>query len=151
MLQAIRDRATGWIAWVIIVLICIPFALWGINSYFEGEGGLAVAQVNETEIGYYQYRSALQQQRQQLQQMFGGAISDGLVSEALMREQALDRLVGDEVLVQQAVNNGLRVGDGQLATAISELPVFQEEGRFSQAAYDQFLRSRGTSPAGFEL
>ena len=67
MLQLIRDRATGWIAWVIIILICIPFALWGVNSYFEPDQGLVVASVDDSEISYYQYREAVQQQREQLQ------------------------------------------------------------------------------------
>ena len=35
LLQSIRDRATGWIAWVIVIFISIPFALWGINEYFS--------------------------------------------------------------------------------------------------------------------
>ena len=47
MLQLIRDRATGWIAWVIIILICIPFALWGIQEYVSPQGSLTVATVND--------------------------------------------------------------------------------------------------------
>ena len=39
MLTQIRERATGWLAWVIVILITIPFALWGIQSYFEGPAG----------------------------------------------------------------------------------------------------------------
>jgi peptidyl-prolyl cis-trans isomerase D len=31
MLQAIREKAQGWIAWAIVILISIPFALWGIQ------------------------------------------------------------------------------------------------------------------------
>ena len=42
MLQAIRERAQGWIAWLIVILISIPFALWGIQSY-TGIGGEPVA------------------------------------------------------------------------------------------------------------
>ena len=36
MLQEIRERAQGWIAWFIVILISVPFALWGISSYFDG-------------------------------------------------------------------------------------------------------------------
>ena len=44
MLQAIRERAQGWIAWLIVILISIPFALWGIQSYtgFGGEPEAAI-------------------------------------------------------------------------------------------------------------
>ena len=49
MLQNIRDRASGWIAYVIVIGISIPFALWGIDQYFTG-GNVIVAQVNDTKI-----------------------------------------------------------------------------------------------------
>ena len=49
MLQNIRDRATGWIAYVIVIGISIPFALWGIDQYFTG-GNIIVAEVNDTKI-----------------------------------------------------------------------------------------------------
>ena len=36
MLHFIRERAQGWVAWFIVGLITIPFALWGVNSYITG-------------------------------------------------------------------------------------------------------------------
>lgn len=151
MLQLIRDRATGWLAWTIIILICIPFALWGINEYIEPRQEQAVARVNDTEIGYYQYRNAFQQQRMRLQEMFGGSLPASLLDDGRLRQQTLDALINDEVLVQQSVDSGMRMGDAQLAQAIRTLPAFQRDGAFSQAAYDGFLRARGSSAEGFEL
>ena len=37
MLTTIRERAQGWIAWVIVTIISVPFALWGINEYFDAQ------------------------------------------------------------------------------------------------------------------
>jgi peptidyl-prolyl cis-trans isomerase D len=151
MLQLIRDRATGWLAWTIIILICIPFALWGINEYIEPRQEQAVARVNDTEIGYNQYRNAFQQQRLRLQEMFGGSLPASLLDDGRLRQQTLDALINDEVLVQQSVDSGMRVGDAQLAQAIRTLPAFQRDGSFSQGAYEGFLRARGTSAEGFEF
>ena len=50
MLSAIREKATGWIAWIIVILISIPFALWGVNSYFEGATQIVIAVANGVEI-----------------------------------------------------------------------------------------------------
>ena len=47
MLSAIREKATGWIAWMIVILISIPFALWGVNSYFEGATQIVIAVAND--------------------------------------------------------------------------------------------------------
>jgi peptidyl-prolyl cis-trans isomerase D len=151
MLQAIRDRATGWIAWVIIILICIPFALWGINEFASPERELVVARVNDSEISYYRYRNAVQRQRERLRQALGGAVPPELLQDERLRERALDALITDEVLVQASLANGLRVGDAQLAAAIQSQPVFQSGGRFSQSLYEGFLRSRGSTAQSFEL
>ena len=43
MLQEIRERAQGWIAWFIVILISVPFALWGISSYLDGGSTLVMA------------------------------------------------------------------------------------------------------------
>ena len=109
MLQLIRDRATGWIAWVIITLICIPFALWGVNQYFEPDQGLVVASVDDSEISYYQYRNALQQQRARLQQMLGQNIGQDFLDSPAMREQVLQSLIDAEAMVQGAVKAGQKL------------------------------------------
>lgn len=51
MLLAIREKARGWIAWVVIILIGAAFALFGLSSYFgpSGEGQIA-ATVNGVDI-----------------------------------------------------------------------------------------------------
>lgn len=150
MLQLIRDRATGWIAWVIILLICIPFALWGVNSYFEPDQGVVVASVDDSEISYYEYRDAVQQQIAQLRQMFGGNVSQELLDNAELRAQVLNNLVDAEAVLQRAVSSGLRVGDAQVASAIRSMQVFQESGSFSSERYNSLLRSQGLSSQGFE-
>ena len=50
MLGYIRESVQGWIAWAIVILLIIPFALWGINEYFGTGGPLVVATVNGEEV-----------------------------------------------------------------------------------------------------
>jgi peptidyl-prolyl cis-trans isomerase D len=151
MLQLIRDRATGWLAWVIIILICVPFALFGINQYFEADQGLVVATVDESEISYYQYRNAVQQQRAQLQQMLGGNIGQDLLDSPEMRESVLQSLVDAEAMLQGAVKTGLRIGDAQVADTIRSMAAFQDAGQFSAERYNGMLRAQGLTSEGFEL
>ena len=63
MLTQIRERASGWLAWVIVTLITIPFALWGIQSYFDGPSEIPVATVNGEEIPLYAFQNELSRQR----------------------------------------------------------------------------------------
>ncbi len=150
MLQLIRDRAQGWIAWVIVGMIIVPFALWGINEYFGGGGDVSVAKVNGVDIPQQELQRAYLQQRQRLQEMFGENFRPELFPEERMKQDILQAMIEREVLVQSAGNSGIRVGDEVLAATIRDIPAFQEEGRFSQERYQRALRMQGLSPRGFE-
>ena len=149
MLQFIRDNATGWIAWGIVILISIPFALWGIHQYVAPESSVAVATVDDVEIGYYDYQRAYARRRQQLQSILGAGII-GDEEDARLRRDVLDTMIDSEVLVGSAAAAGMRVGDGQLASTIQTQEVFRSGDRFSQEMYEGWLRTQGYSPGGFE-
>ena len=149
MLQFIRDQASGWIAWVIVILICIPFALWGIHQFQGGGQVQSVANVNGTEISTSAFQQSYQNQRQQLQQIFGGQLP-ALYNESRLRQDTLEQMVNDELIIQAGVNNGMRVGNRQLSESIQTLPLFKSGKGFSTDKYTTFLQSRGLSAAGFE-
>ena len=60
MLEAIRKHTTGWLAKLILALITIPFALFGIDSYFNQAGSnVAIAKVNGDKISIQEYLSLI--------------------------------------------------------------------------------------------
>ncbi len=140
MLQSIRERATGWIAYTIIGLIVITFALWGISSYFSNSGPLEVAEVGDGTISLQEFQQAFQQQRQQFPQ----------VDVNLLKNMVLQQLVNERVLLQAAKEQGLRVGDQQLQQAILSYPTFQEDGSFDAERYKRLLRAQGYTEIVFE-
>jgi peptidyl-prolyl cis-trans isomerase D len=150
MLQDIRDRATGVFAYVILFLISIPFALWGIQSYFEGGGKNLAAEVNGQEIPVRVYQNAFQQQKQRLNQMFKGRIPEGLINDEMLKHQAIESLVLEKVLQQELNNSGYRIGDDVLLSAIQKMEVFQTNGHFDPALYDRLLNRQRISKTGFE-
>lgn len=149
LLQKIRDYAKGWFAYTIIGLLTIPFAVWGINYYFEGGGPTDAAVVGDSKISLQEFQRAYQQQRQRLQEMLGGADS-ALLDGPRLKQDVLRQLVDERVLNQSAHGQGFRVGDQQLHDAILALPVFQEGGGFNKELYERLLRSQGYTAAGFE-
>lgn len=150
MLQVIRDRAQGVFAWIIVGMISIPFALWGINSYFGGGGDNGVAEVDGVKISSYQVQNAYQQQRDRLAQMFGGQIPENIFSEEVMKKQALQQLIEKEVLVKAATDNGMRIGNQHLAELITSIDAFYVDGKFDQQQYERVLAQQGMSPKLFE-
>ena len=87
MLLDLREtvRNSKPIKYTLITLICIPFALVGIGSYFSGGTATPVAEVNGVPIDQQQLERAYQQQRQQLARMFGGQLPEAFANEALLR------------------------------------------------------------------
>ncbi len=150
MLQIIRDRATGWIAWVIVIFISIPFALFGIQEYLSPASNVAVAIVNGTDITIGEFQRTYQRQRAQLQSLLGGSFDINQLDEERLREEALNQLITDEVVLQTAHAGGMRIGDQQLARAIQTQELFQQIGVFSEDLYQQWLRTQGYSPGRFE-
>ena len=152
MLLDLREtvRNSKPIKYTLITLICIPFALVGIGSYFSGGSATPVAEVNGQPIVPQQLERAYQQQRQQLARMFGGQLPPALANETLLREQALEQLITQQVLESEVENQRFAVGDETLGRAIRELPNFQVDGKFDSETYQLQLRSSGLSVPAFE-
>ena len=150
MLQIIRDRAQGVFAWIIVILITVPFALWGIHQYFSGGASTAVAKVNGVEISQRDIQFAYLQRRQRLQQMLGDNFDPKLFSEKRLKQQVLQQLIAREALVQAVTKAGFRIGDSLLGAEIRAMPAFQQDGAFSSDLYTRALRAQGMQPAMFE-
>ncbi|MBO1924039.1 SurA N-terminal domain-containing protein [Thiomicrorhabdus sp. 6S3-12] len=149
MLQAIRDRAQGWIAWVIIGIIILVFALFGIEQYAQGDKSVDVAEVNGESIGSGEFLTLYNAQKQRLQQQFGD-MYDTVVKDEDLRNQVLDALIESKLIEQWADSQKMVISDPQLAAAIQSAPVFQEEGKFSDKVYKEILSRNGFSVARFE-
>lgn len=150
LLQKIRDHAQGWFAYTIIGLLTIPFAVWGINYYFEGGGPLDAAVVGDSKISLQEYQRAYQQQRQRLQGMLGDSLDPALLEGPRLKQDVLRQLIDERVLNQLSRDQRLRVGDQQLRDALLALPVFQQNNGFNKELYERLLRNQGYTVATFE-
>lgn len=150
MLQAIREKVTGWIAYGIILLISIPFALWGVQSYLGGGEVAPAATVNGEEITARELDQSYATYRQRLTQLFGGTIPESYGNEAMLREQVRSQLIENFALRQYVEKQRYRIGDTDLNRIIRDMDVFQRDGQFDTAIYEAQVRSLGYSPLGFE-
>ncbi|TVP87735.1 MAG: peptidylprolyl isomerase [Thioalkalivibrio sp.] len=150
MLQSIRDKATGWLAYVIIGLIAIPFALWGLGEYFGGASPLVAAEVNGAEIPVRLVHQETRAQREEIARMFGGDIPADLFDERAIRDAALEALIERELLRQAAEDAGFRASGRGVVREIQAIPAFRENGRFSPERYHTLLQAQRISPGDFE-
>lgn len=150
MLQNIRDRAKGWLAWIVVILISVPFALWGIQQYFGTDSDVPVAVVNDTELDMRQFQQAYFQQRNQLMRLLGDEVALDLIDDSQLKKQTLQRLIENELLIQAVTKGGLMISDAQIAHVIRAQDAFQRDNAFSRELYDQWLQNQGYTPSGFE-
>ena len=150
MLQTIRDRAQGWFAWIIVSLLILVFAVWGIGSYFAPDPDPVIVDVNGQETHWREFQREMAQTRQRLRDRLGSRYDDQLFPAELLQQQVVERFINQALLRDMSKNNGMRIGDAQLAAAIRSYKAFQSDGRFSVDRYRQALDSQGLSEAGFE-
>ncbi len=141
MLTTIREKAQGTFAWIILIVICVPFALWGIQNYVDTGKEAAVASVGDKDFYQRDVNKAYEQYAQNFQGM--------TVDEQLLKQQSLDKLIKDEVLLQYAHAEGLVATDSSTRAFIETLPYFQTDGKFDDKRYKSLLTSQRMSSAEF--
>ncbi len=90
MLQSIRERAQGVVAWVIVILISVPFALWGIQEYLGTGSAPPMATVNDLEITEREFDSGYRNFRQNMRERLGKNYRPELIDETVLRKEVLD-------------------------------------------------------------
>ncbi len=149
MLEAIRERSKGWLAKLILTLITVPFALFGIDAYLRDAGSNAsVAKVNGSAISVQEYGNAIQNLRNKLQSE--GQKDLTILDNPEVKQSVLDRLITSRLLSAEAKNSHFKITNEQLGAYLIGLPEFQENGKFSQEQYDKILSQNQLSPTQFE-
>lgn len=150
MLQSIRDRSQGLIVGIIVFLISMTFALWGIQEYIQAGARVIVAEVEGEEIELREFQNAFQQLRRQAQSLLGESFDSVDWASDIVKQRALDELVSSHLLAQLADDSRIRITDAQVTRRIQKLPAFQDEVGFSRSLYEQRVSLYGFSEQGFE-
>jgi peptidyl-prolyl cis-trans isomerase D len=148
MLQSMRASAQGWIGRVVMAilmgLIILSFAIWGIGDIFRGFGANNLAQVGGVEIGADTYRNAYQAELQSLQRAEHRNITNEEAHQYGLDRQVLSQLVNEAALDDQARRLGLAISDEDIKKTIVNNDNFKgETGRFDRQGFDAFLRDEG--------
>lgn len=145
MLQKIRDNLEGLIAKVIIAIIAVPFAVFGVETFFTG-GEPEAAVVNDQTITERELTQFIEMRRRALIQA-QEKIDPALIEESALRQPVLDSLVDRALALQAAKAAGLRVSDAMVDETIVADENFKEGNEFSQTRFQALLGEAGYTPA----
>ncbi len=151
MLQNIRDNSQGCLSWVIVGLISLTFAVWGVGEFGLSNNQMIIAEVNGVEISERDFIKQVNQQKDRLRSMFKNQDLDLSFMQKQIRENTLRQMIDEELLLQSATSSGMRISNGLLAARIHSFEAFKRDGKFSQVVYEQLLQRQGLNPIGFEM
>ena len=136
---------------IILALIILPFALWGVSSYDKsGNAADVVATVNGTKISQKEFENALRRQQDRMRQQLGANFDASMFQNPQMKRAVLDNLISQRLLIERARSAGLTVPDEEVAQAIAGIKAFQVNGKFDKNRYESVLANQNLSPLAFE-
>jgi peptidyl-prolyl cis-trans isomerase D len=148
MLRSMRASAQGWfgraIMAVMMSVIIISFAIWGIGDIFRGFGAHDLAQVGRVEISADNFRNAFQTELQRQQRLERRNITSEEAHQTGLDRQVLSRLVADAAFDDQARTLGLAMSDAEIKKAIMKDEAFKGmTGTFDRQMLAAYLREEG--------
>ena len=149
MLSIMRKHAQSWIIKVALGLIVVVFVFYfGVSRYDQPAAKLAT--VNGETITMEEYRDTYHNMLRRLQAQYGDMLNEQLLEAFNLKQQALDQLINERLLIQEAERLNFTVTPQEVARSIRSLPYFQHDGRFDQDLYFHLLRANRLEPADFE-
>lgn len=157
MLDKFRENSRSIGTYLIFGAIIVVFVAYfgqgslGFTSMGAGPASGYAAKVNGEEISVREFQTAYGSMLAAYKQQSGGQFDEKMAEQLGLKDTVLDRLVERRLLVEVARDNGLAVGDDEVAKAIREIPAFQKDGQFDFPTYKAVLAgSLGLSPDKFE-
>ena len=146
MLQNIRDNMQGAIAKIIIGLIVITFALFGIDSIFGGATVQPAVDVNGVEISERELQNAILLEKRKLAANAGANFNPDLLDDKLLRPGVQQRLVNRQLLIEYAGQQNLNVSKQVVDGLIRQQTDFQVDGVFNQKLFVRTLNNSNLTP-----
>ena len=172
MLQALRDKSSGWIATIILGLLMIPFAFFGMEQYLFQRNETFAAKIEappnwwrsapdwwvvrkafwqQEEISTDEFRSAFERVRQNQRAAAGENFNVREFESIENKRRILELLVDERVMRLSTDRAGFAIGDTQVRNAIESIPDFQVDGKFDVQRYRLMLASRTPAMSASEF
>ena len=149
MLGAIRNKSKGWVAYLIVGFITVPFALFGIQDYVSGSSNTSIASVDGEDIDLNLYYQELNSQQRNLQQQLGAQYSQEI--DNVLKQTLLDTMINEKLIENFANSLDMVTLDQEVRSVIQSNQAFQVNGVFSEERYNQILRLNSYTSTAYEI
>ena len=150
LLSLMRKHAKSWLIKALIAIIAIVFVFY-FGYSFHGREGIKIALVNDEVITAVEYQKSYRSMVEALQREYRGMWSDNLIKVFDVKNRALESLIIQKLVSQEAKKIGLDVSEKEVQDKIMSNPSFQFRGRFDESRYRSVLQNHHMTPEEFEV
>src|ERR1700754_2599050 len=140
MLRGMRKASSNWLGKTIMAVVMgvliLSFAIWGIADIFKGFGQSTLAKIGGTEISTEQFRQLYTDRLQQIGRQFGRPLTMDQARAFGLDRQVLQQTIAEAALDEEARRLGLGQSDEETKRTIFSDPNFRgTNGQFDPARF----------------
>jgi len=146
MLRFLRKYSSSTGIKILYALLAGLFIIWGVGVIGGGEHMDVVARVHGETITRQQLDMASAALQRRYEEMLRGQFSAEMARSLDLRGRALDQLIDQALVREEASRLGIQVTDAELIETIQQLPRYRVNGQFDRDLLKQdleFQRDRG--------
>ncbi|WP_309085366.1 peptidyl-prolyl cis-trans isomerase [Chelativorans sp.] len=150
MLDSLRKAATTWVVKLLLGILVVSFAIWGISGQMLTGSASDVVTAGGTTVSALDYRLAYDRRIAELSQQLGMQLTREQAVAFGVDEQVLSQLSAGAALDETAREIGLGVSEQKLAELTAADPTFQGlDGRFDRNQFEFVLSRIGMRPEDY--
>jgi peptidyl-prolyl cis-trans isomerase D len=150
MLQQLRKASKSPVATVVIGVLVLAFALWGVADIFRGGADTVVAEVGGTEISDIEYDLQLKNQIRGYSQQMKTELTMEQARAMGLDRTVLENSINRAALDERSRGLGLVASRATVEAQFTSDPAFRgASGAFDPFLFQQALQSSGYTVAGF--
>lgn len=150
MLETLRKSASGWIAKILIGLLVVSFAIWGIEDVFRGYRQGELAKVGNITVTNTEFEQAFRREIDMASNQFRRRLTQEEARLFGIDQRTLDNLVGSATIDNHTAALNLAVPNEKIVEDVQSTPSFQGlGGQFDRPTFNRFLQQIGLSEKAY--
>jgi peptidyl-prolyl cis-trans isomerase D len=150
MLNSLRKSAGSWVVKILLGLLVVSFAIWGVGDIFRGGASNTLATVGDREISPQEFERNFQNQVTMVSNQLGRRLTTQEARAFGIGQRVLENLIGTTAIGIHAEDLGLGISQDAVTAAIRQERTFEgADGKFDPGRFQEILRSVGMNEGGF--
>ncbi len=151
MLKVLRNSANSWLIKVLMLILALSFAIWGVGDYVNRQMNQPVVVIDDWELSQQRFAEAYERDFREFKQAMGGNFDKKMADMFGLKQKTLGKYINRYLIKDNAQSLSMAVSPKMLRDRINQSPAFRTNGKFDMKRYDIVLRDHGTSPKEYEF